>query len=183
MLLIGSIPSGGGSLYEHHSAVLKAVETIPSVCHAPQLTDWNKDPEDKQPGRITCFLVCYSTVFVSSYSYVSTFQWKTLVHVALKSHQYLGWFGGSLPNTAVIRIPFGALNTLQNPYSEVNPVSCWSLFIEWWHRQHLQYQMKQGQELLCGGKARRWYTHHIHTTQHFPQSPPNYMWCPFSPKA
>lgn len=43
MFLIRNIPSGWGSLYEYHSAVLKAIETIPSACHHPKLTDCNKD--------------------------------------------------------------------------------------------------------------------------------------------
>lgn len=65
---------------------------------------------------------------------------------------YLGWFGDSLSNTAVIGIPFGGLNKLHNPYNKVNPLTCQSLFIAR-HRQHLQCQVKLGQELFCDGKA------------------------------
>lgn len=88
-------------------------------CPSALTPDWNKDLEDKQSGRVACFLICHFTVCVSNYSYISTFLWKTFMFSLNPPTQFqddLEVVYQTLQSWGLLPEP--------RPYSEVNPLSC-----------------------------------------------------------
>lgn len=97
MFLIGNIPFGRGSLYEYLPAVLKAVEIIPSACHAPQVSFQSENKTLKINNQVEKIVfLCISLYFSPITATYLPFSEKHEFMFPLNPTQYLELFGGSL---------------------------------------------------------------------------------------